>query len=479
MKNINIRRSWNRFWKRNTLFRWNVFLSIVVACILCVLLGLGYYFFFPQIHLKGKHTITLNYQEEYKEAGYTATVGKKDITSRVKVKGKVDSNKLGSYELDYTVQYHNFSKKVKRMVLVKDLKKPKLAVDDSDIYLCPGDEFVPEKVEATDNYDGDLSSKVEASIRKDRGAVTYRVKDSSGNEREVTKNILYQDIEAPVLTLNGGEVLYTFLDEEFHDPGVSVVDNCSDDLSGKVVVQGNVDVHTLGEYSLSYHVEDSSGNSASISRTVIVRERKGIIYLTFDDGPNDGTTNVILDILKEEGVKATFFVTGKGPDELIKREYEEGHTVALHTNTHNYAYVYSSADAYFEDLYAVQNRVKNITGQESFIIRFPGGSSNTISRRYCVGIMSYLTQEVLRRGFRYYDWNVSSGDAGNTTDPNEVYNNVVNGLRSDRENMVLMHDIKTYTRDAVRNIIRYGKDNGYIFEKITMDTEMVTQRVGN
>ena len=93
--------------------------------------------------------------------------------------------------------------------------------------------------------------------------------------------------------------------------------------------------------------------------------------------------------------------------------------------------------------------------------------------------MSRVTQEALNRGFKYYDWNISSGDAGNTTDPNVVYSNVVNNLRTDRANMVLMHDIKTYTRDALRNIIRYGKNNGYRFEKITMDTEMVTQKVNN
>ena len=93
--------------------------------------------------------------------------------------------------------------------------------------------------------------------------------------------------------------------------------------------------------------------------------------------------------------------------------------------------------------------------------------------------MSRLTQEVLNRGFKYYDWNVSSGDAGSTTEASGVYSNVVNGLRHDRVNMVLMHDIKPYTRDAIRDIIRYGKNNGYRFEKITMDTEMITQRVNN
>ena len=205
----------------------------------------------------------------------------------------------------------------------------------------------------------------------------------------------------------------------------------------------------------------------------------GTIYLTFDDGPKDGTTNVILDILKEENVKATFFVTNNGPDSLIKRESDEGHTVALHTSTHNYAVVYASDASFYEDLTNVQNRVKRITGKTSMIIRFPGGSSNTISRKYSPGIMSRLTKSTLERGFKYYDWNISSGDAGGTTEASGVYNNVINALKKERVNMILMHDIKPYTRDALRQIIKFGKENGYTFEKITMDTPMITQNVNN
>jgi peptidoglycan/xylan/chitin deacetylase (PgdA/CDA1 family) len=94
--------------------------------------------------------------------------------------------------------------------------------------------------------------------------------------------------------------------------------------------------------------------------------------------------------------------------------------------------------------------------------------------------MSILTNEVVNRGYKYYDWNISSGDAaGGSPTPTQIRNNVVNSLRKDRINMVLMHDIKTYTRDALRDIIKYGKDNGYTFEKITMDTTMVKQRVNN
>lgn len=431
----------------------------------------------PQIVLNGGENIVINYNEKYKENGFKANFWGNDLTSKVLVEGKVNEKKLGEYEVDYKVKYGFIERKVVRHIYVKDIEKPKLSVTSDDLYVCPDSKIKKDKVTAIDNYDGDISSKVKVKVLKDK--IIYSVQDSNGNKKIVTKKVIFKDIEKPNITLEGGEEITVYVGEEYKELGYSVSDNCDNNLKDKVKVEGSVDTSKEGVYIITYKLSDSSDNSTSVTRKVNVVDNKGIIYLTFDDGPNDGTTNVILDILKEEGVKATFFVTCHGPDELIKREYDEGHTVALHTATHNYAILYASDEAYFNDLQQVQNRVKRITGFDSKIIRFPGGASNTISRRYSSGIMSRITQEVLNRGYKYYDWNISSGDAGNTTDPNVVYSNVVNSLRTDRANMVLMHDIKTYTRDALRNIIRYGKNNGYRFERITMDTEMIAQRVNN
>ena len=455
---------------------------IICSIILFVIIGLFCLYKFlllPQIKLTGGKSIVVSYKEKYKEKGYKAYYLNKNITKDVKVNGSVNTDKLGEYKVTYSVKSGMFKNKVVRVVKVRDITKPKLSVNKEDVYVCPGADFVPEQVTAEDNYDGDISDKVKTVISKNKDLVTYSVTDKSGNKREINKKILYKDIEKPNIVLNGAEVVNCYLGEAYNDLGVTVTDNCDGDVQNKVKVTGGVDPNTLGEYTVNYEVSDKDNNTNSISRKVIVKERKGIVYLTFDDGPNPGTTNVILDILKEEGVKATFFVTNKGPDELIKREFDEGHTVALHTASHDYSIVYASDESYFNDLSIVQNRVKNITGVESKIVRFPGGSSNTVSRRYSSGIMSRLTAELLNRGYKYYDWNISSGDAGETTDPNVIFSNVVNNLRQNRENMVLMHDIKTYTRDALRRIIQWGKNNGYTFEKITMDTEMVTQKVNN
>ncbi len=112
------------------------------------------------------------------------------------------------------------------------------------------------------------------------------------------------------------------------------------------------------------------------------------------------------------------------------------------------------------------------------IIRFPGGSSNTVSKRLNQGIMTRLTNQVKERGYHYFDWNVDSNDAAGAG-TNEVYTNVISTISPSRENIVLMHDVKTTTRDALRNIIRTAKQNGYTFQRITYDTVMLTHGVNN
>ena len=455
-------------------------LFLILLSVLVLMVVGGSYLLFPQIKLKGDNVVVLNYKDEYKEKGFTAKRIDKDISDEVKVSGKVNTSKLGTYKISYEVE-GTFGRKVVRTVKVVDNEKPVMKLDDSKkIYLCPGTKYVKEDIKAEDNYDGDLSDKV--VIKATDKKVVYSVTDSSGNEVKHEKEIVYEDKENPVIELTGDKYAYVFLNEVYSDQGAVAKDNCEGNITSKISVSNKVNTKQVGTYEVTYTIKDGSGNTSSVSRSVRVSERNkvGTIYLTFDDGPQWGTTDKILDILKEEGVEATFFVTNKGPDELIKRMYDEGHTVALHTATHDYATVYASVDSYFNDLNSVKARVKRITGYDSTIIRFPGGSSNTVSRKYSVGIMSTLTSEVVNRGYKYFDWNISSGDAaGGSPTPTQIKNNVVNNLRKDRINMVLMHDIKTYTRDALRDIIRYGKDNGYTFEKITMDTTMVKQRVNN
>ncbi len=457
---------------------------ISIIAIILLLIGIIILFFWPpKFELKNGENITLKYGQKYKEPGYKVTRFGKDYTKKVKVKNKINKNKLGTYEVIYEVKIAGINFKQIRKVKISDNEKPKITLKgDKKVSICPHAEYKEEGYSATDNYDGDLTKKVK--ITKKDNIITYLVKDTAGNTTKVKRTIIKEDKTAPVITLKQGSTITLYLNETWKDPGYTAIDNCDSDITNKVETSGNVNTKKLGTYKIIYSVTDEAGNVAKIERTVKVVNRpvadgSSIIYLTFDDGPKEGTTNVILDILKEENVKATFFVTNSGPDYLIKRAYDEGHTVGLHTASHNYQTVYSSVDNYYRDLKQVQNRVKRITGYESKIIRFPGGSSNTISKKYSKGIMSVLTKDTVNKGYRYYDWNISSGDAGEVSTASGVYNTVIKYLKKNRSNMILMHDIKPYTRDALRNIIKYGKNNGYTFAKITMSTPMITHGVNN
>lgn len=272
---------------------------------------------------------------------------------------------------------------------------------------------------------------------------------------------------------------------DFSDPGYKATDICDGDITGKVTVESGIEKNKIGEYKVKYKVTNSNNISANVERIVRIKPRpvneKGVIYLTFDDGPSALTAQV-LDILKSEGIKATFFVVGRSAsqDYLIKRAHDEGHTVGIHSNTHNYGQIYASETAFFNDLYAIQNRVEKITGKKTYFTRFPGGSSNTVSR-FNPGIMSRLSKSIRQKGFTYFDWNITSGDAGDTKSSTGVYNNVVKYLSHNHSNMVLMHDSgdKTYTVQALRNIIQYGKRNGFTFAPITDVTTPIMHRINN
>ena len=119
--------------------------------------------------------------------------------------------------------------------------------------------------------------------------------------------------------------------------------------------------------------------------------------------------------------------------------------------------------------------IEKQTGSKTNLFRFPGGASNTVScRRGGSQIMTKIVAEANARGYTYFDWNISSGDAGETTDPNKIYSNVVNSLRRDRGNVILMHDIHNHTLKAIERIVKYGVENGYTFK--TLDSSVVCKQ---
>ena len=205
-----------------------------------------------------------------------------------------------------------------------------------------------------------------------------------------------------------------------------------------------------------------------------------IVYLTLDDGPSY-LTPAYLDLLDEYGIKATFFVTGQSPEhfDLIREAYDRGHTIGLHTYCHDYATVYASPDAFFEDLDRIGAVVQEQIGYVPCFIRFPGGSANYISHDYTPGIMTYLTQEVQNRGYQYFDWNCSSGDGAEVDDVSAL---VAAATSAEYDTVVLLsHDSagKETTLAALPQIIEYYLNNGFEFRPLSRDAYTSHQDVFN
>ena len=153
----------------------------------------------PRIHLKGKDTLILDVYGTYKEPGYSASFLFHDLTENIEVTSNVDMNTIGTYEVQYRLNYGIYHVKEKRVVSVVDKKKPEIILKGSNpVSVCPSKTYDEEGYEVIDNYDLDITSKV--IIESDSEKITYTVSDSSNNTASIQRKIVYEDIEAPVIT---------------------------------------------------------------------------------------------------------------------------------------------------------------------------------------------------------------------------------------------------------------------------------------
>lgn len=208
-------------------------------------------------------------------------------------------------------------------------------------------------------------------------------------------------------------------------------------------------------------VRDTETKAEEPAKINLVKSSGKKVYLTFDDGPSSNTDQ-ILDILKDYDVKATFFVVGKTDERSVKayqRIVEEGHTLAMHSYSHKYDEIYESKEAFARDLNSLQEYLYETTGVWPRIYRFPGGSSNTVSKVDMQELIEYLTDI----GITYFDWNVASGDAVSRTLPAEtIVNNCLSGIEKQKESVILMHDAsnKGTTIEALPQIIEAIQEQG-------------------
>ena len=438
-----------------------------------------------KIVITGDKTITVEYGETFQDPQMKVLLGDEEVQAQI-TPAKPPMTELGTYTVTYTVKYEEYSATESITVEVVDTVAPVIELLYVDGYKpLPGEKYQEEGYKAYDAHDGELTDRVQRMVVDN--VVYYKVTDSSGNSVQVERPIVYADIVAPELSLLGNTNVVIDVDAEYVEPGFTATDDIDGDLTDKVQVEGEYDTSVAGTYTITYTVTDSSGNTTKVKRTLIVRGKgeitvvdpgNKVIYLTFDDGPSEYTLQ-LLDVLAKYDVKATFFVVGKMSLEYLDEIVAGGHAIGLHSNTHDYEKIYASDEAFLEDMMLLREKIYERTGIYTNITRFPGGSSNTVSKRLCKGIMTRLTQTLTEQGFRIFDWNVDSDDAGSAKTTQEVVDNVIKGIKKRPVSVVLQHDIRQFSVDAVEQIIIWALDNGYTFLPLDETSPICQHTIAN
>lgn len=209
-----------------------------------------------------------------------------------------------------------------------------------------------------------------------------------------------------------------------------------------------------------------------------VPQPRKIIYLTFDDGPSLYTER-LLEILTRYNVKATFFVTKTTRLEVLPKITAAGHSIGNHTANHNYRELYADEESFLRALVTMEQIILDRTGVRPVLFRFPGGSTSADRYAPHKGMSRRLTALVQERGYSYFDWNLDTRDALDVRTPGGVYRNVISGIRGRKETVVLQHDIRKYSVDAVERILVWGLRNGYTFLPLEADSPAVRHKIGN
>ncbi len=203
-----------------------------------------------------------------------------------------------------------------------------------------------------------------------------------------------------------------------------------------------------------------------IVEKIPVKDGDKVIYLTYDDGPSEETER-LLDILDQEGVKATFFVMAQGKSledckKWLKMIVDRGHAIGVHTYSHQYKEIYASPQAFLEDFKKMHDLIYEATGQKITMFRFAGGSVNAYNKATCKAIIA----EMERRGYTYFDWNVDSGDSEKGDNGKFIYDTTTQEILSHQKSIVLMHNSKAKkaTVDQTAAIIEKAKAAGYRFD---------------
>ena len=295
------------------------------------------------------------------------------------------------------------------------------------------------------------------------------------------------------VTMNGENIVYAaeisndpeYTEDQNADNNEKLIETASDISEASEVNSGKISPENIAgnqnsaidkNNSLNAITDDHNDAIEKEINTDSNNKQAGIyagkkVYITFDDGPSKYTDD-ILDILNEYQVKATFFVVGKSDDkskEMYRRIVDEGHTLGMHSYSHNYKKIYNSVEDFDKDFTKLWKLLYDTTGYKPSIFRFPGGSDNKVNKNGMEDFVKYLNDASIV----YYDWNVLNGDAtGITYTKDQLIKNVLDGVKIKKTSIVLLHDArdKKNTVESLPELLEALKSEGAII--LPLDNEV-------
>lgn len=458
------------------------YISIIVFFFIIIYIGLQ-----PRITFIDSAVHLALYQEvdPYQYIDKLSHIEEKDI----EIHSYVDNSQLGKYKIEY--QYHQ--RIFTLTVYIDDMLPPQFETQNKKI-------LKNETVKASDlvkNIEDDTKTKVYFKEEYLFDEVkTYKVvvivEDSYGNKSEKNAYVQVEEKDQEAPTISGLTPMTLLIGDEIDLKKDIIVQDDHDQAPELTIDDSQLNIRKIGEYEVYYHVKDHTGNEETFVRQVEVLSQyanrealnDGVktCYLTFDDGPSQNTKD-ILNILDQYQIKATFFVTGTSPKDFhyIKEAYQKGHTIGLHTYSHDYEYIYSSLKNYISDLNKIKEVVYEQTGINTTFIRFPGGSSNLVSKKYNEGIMTRLTKKVIDLGYQYYDWTSINGDGEGIDTVAGLKAKAIEEIGEKEDIMFLMHDSGTQTNTvkALPDILDYLIEKGYTFQVLDQTSPTFHHHVQN
>lgn len=299
-----------------------------------------------------------------------------------------------------------------------------------------------------------------------------RVKEANAAQADIYVSI-HQNATDDGSDASGMEVWYDGSDVSRENKRLAQLIRQQTARSTEVVereLRGNADFHVTGSTTMPACLIETGFLTNADERNKLVTEEyqeqiatgivRGIdyyfhpktMYLTFDDGPSEENTEKVLDILKERGIQATFFLVGENVEknpEIARRIVAEGHTIGIHSNTHDYTAIYADVDSFVEDFEEAHQIIYEVTGVDAKLFRFPGGSVNDYNTEISDDIIAKMTE----LGYIYYDWNASLGDAAPETTPEGLIANGVSTTLGRKNVVMLAHDVVYNTGACLEELL--------------------------